>query len=258
MITIDWNPAFHVGPVPFNWYGLTWVAGIIVSAIVARRLARYYGISTTTVDDVVVWASIGSMIGARLYYVVQNDFGGYLREPWRILAIWQGGLAFFGGLFGGVFAAWLYARRRSLSFAQLADVFAPAVPVGAAIGRISCFLDGMDYGTPTTLPWGVVYTNSHTYAPLDGVARHPDQAYELIGDLLIAGLLMKLRGRVRDGALFLTYLTLFSVFRFFLFFVRGNVPVVAAGLKNGQWTALAILVIVTPLWLRLRLAAQTR
>jgi len=101
----------------------------------------------------------------------------------------------------------------------------------------------MDYGTPTSLPWGVVYTNPNSYAPVDGVARHPAQYYELVGDLVIAWLLVKLRGRLPDGGLFLLYLILFSVLRFFVFFTRGSVPEVARGLKNGQWTALTILAI---------------
>jgi phosphatidylglycerol:prolipoprotein diacylglycerol transferase len=175
------------------------------------------------------------------------------------VAIWEGGLAFFGGLFGGIGAAYIYARRTRASFGRLADLFAPAVPLGAAIGRIACGVDGMDYGTPTSLPWGVVYLNPNSYAPNDGVPRHPDQYYELIGDLIIATILFKLRGRLLDGTLFLVYLVLFSVLRFFLFFVRGNVPIVALGLKNGQWTAAAILIVSLPMLLarlgRLRRAA---
>jgi hypothetical protein len=76
----------------------------------------------------------------------------------------------------------------------------------------------MDYGTPTSLPWGVVYSNPESYAPNDGIPRHPDQYYELVGDLVIARVLLRLRGKLPDGALFLVYLVLFSVFRFFLFF----------------------------------------
>ena len=249
MIFINWNPVVHLGPIPVNWYGLTWALGFLVGGALVSRAAPRYGLKVGAVADAVLWIAVGSMLGARLYYVVQNDFTEYLREPWRIFAFWEGGLAFFGGLFGGICAAWIYARQQGISFAGLADLFAPAVPIGAAIGRVSCFLDGMDYGTPTTLPWGVVYTHANSYAPNDGVPRHPDQLYELIGDLLSAGALFKLRGRLRDGALFLTYLVLFSVFRFFLFFVRGNVPVIGLGLKNGQWTALAILVVVIPLLL---------
>ena len=144
-----------------------------------------------------------------------------------------------------------------MSFPQLADLSEPAIPIGAAIGRIACGLDGMDYGTPTSVPWGVVYLNPNSYAPNDGVPRHPHQYYELIGDLMIAMVLLKLRGKLPDGALFLTYLVLFSVLRFFLFFVRGNVSVVAFGLKNGQLTAAAILVVTLPMVvMRLRRAFQ--
>ena len=104
----------------------------------------------------------------------------------------------------------------------------------------------MDYGTPSSLPWSVVYTNVNSFAPIDGVARHPDQYYELFGDLLIAWVLLKLRPRLPEGVTFYLYLTLFAVLRFVLFFVRGNVPVVALGLKNAQWTALAILAVAVP------------
>jgi phosphatidylglycerol:prolipoprotein diacylglycerol transferase len=247
-MAIDWNPIAHLGPLPINWYGLTWALGFLIGGAIVRRHSSRYGISATQTENAVIWIAFGSILGARMYYVVQNDFSGYLREPWRILAFWEGGLAFFGGLFGGIGAAWLYARRNAMAFPRLADLFAPAVPIGSAIGRISCFLDGMDYGTPTTMPWGVRYTNPNSYAPNDGVPRHPDQAYELVGDLMIAAFLFKLRGKLPDGGLFLLYLILFSAFRFFLFFVRGNVPVVAFGLKNGQWTAIAILLVALPMF----------
>ena len=213
------------------------------------RWAPEYKIPRQAVEGLVIWVLAGVVIGARLYFVVQNDLKSYLEEPWRILAIWEGGLAFFGGLFGAIFVAYLYCRKTGLSFLTAADLFAPAVPIGAAIGRISCGLDGMDYGTPTFLPWGVVYTNPNSYAPIDGVVRHPDQFYELFGDLLIAAILLRLRGKIRRGGLFLFYLVAFATLRFFLFFVRGNAPVVAFGLKNAQWTALAILVVAIPLFI---------
>ena len=92
------------------------------------------------------------------------------------------------------------------------------------------------------MPWGVLYLNPNSYAPLDGVPRHPNQYYELAGDLVIAAILLRLRGKMRPGSLVLLYLIAFSVLRFFVFFLRGNVEPVGLGLKNGQWTALAILV----------------
>jgi len=247
MFEINWNPVPHLGAIPVNWYGITMMLGFLVGGYLSWRWAPKLDVPRAKIEGLVLWILIGTVVGARIYFLVQNDFGAYLAHPWRMLAVWEGGLAFFGGLFGGTLAAFMYTLREGLSFPRVADLFAPAIPVGAAIGRISCGLAGMDYGTPTSLPWGVVYTNQEAHAPIDGIARHPAQYYELLGDLVIAGVLIKLRGKLPDGALFLMYLILFSVLRFFVFFVRGNVEPVALGLKNAQLTALAILTVALPL-----------
>lgn len=249
-VEINWNPISHLGPIPINWYGLTMALGFLAGGYRVWRWAPKYEVLREKLESLFLWIVLGSVIGARLYYVVQNDFYSYLQEPWRILAVWEGGLAFFGGLLGATVAAYLYARRQELAFSRVADLFAPAIPIGAAIGRISCGLAGMDYGTPTQLPWGVIYTNPNSYAPTDGIPRHPDQYYELVGDLLLAGILIKLRGKLPKGGLFLTYLILFSTLRFFIFFVRGSVDPVAFGLKNAQLTALAILLVAFPILIR--------
>ena len=246
MMEIDWNPIPYLGPIPINWYGITLLLGFLVGGYLVWRQAPEYDVPRAKVEGLMMWILVGTVLGARGYFLVQNDFGAYLREPWRMLAIWEGGLAFFGGLFGGTLAAYLYTKRERLSFPRVADLFAPAIPIGAGIGRISCGLAGMDYGTPTELPWGVVYRNANSYAPIDGTPRHPVQFYELIGDFIIAGILVRLRGKLPQGALFLMYLLLFSVLRFFLFFARGDVAPVGLGLKNGQWTALAILAVAVP------------
>jgi phosphatidylglycerol:prolipoprotein diacylglycerol transferase len=241
VILIDWNPVSHIGPIPINWYGIGYALGFIVGGRLTLRWAPQFAIPKPKVESLLLWILLGTVIGARLYYVAQNDPLTYIARPWTILKIWEGGLAYFGGLLGAIATGFFYTRRAQLPFAMVADLFAPAVPIGSAIGRISCGLDGMDYGTPASLPWGVLYTNPNSYAPVDAVPRHPVQFYELAGDLMIAWALLRLRGKVRSGNLFTVYLILFSVLRFFLFFVRGDVPPVALGLKNGQWTALAIL-----------------
>ena len=246
MIEISWNPIAHVGPIPINWYGLGWVVAFLAAASLIRRNARRAGMPVDYVEGLLLWSLVGTFVGARLYFIVQNDFAGYLHEPWRVFAVWEGGLAFFGGLFGATLAGFLYARKHSLSFPRAADVFAPAIPIAGAIGRVACGLAGMDYGTSTSLPWGVVYIHPASYAPNDGMPRHPVQFYELAGDLAIAAVLLKLRGKLPDGALFLTYLVLFGAFRFLLFFFRGDVPAVALGLTNGHWTALAIVLVALP------------
>jgi phosphatidylglycerol:prolipoprotein diacylglycerol transferase len=251
MIEIDWNPIPYLGFVPINWYGITMALGFLLGGYLTWRVAPRYNIPRERVESLLMWIIVGTIVGARAYFLVQNDFASYLREPWRMLAVWEGGLAFFGGLFGAILAAFLFTLKENLSFARVADLFAPFIPIGAAIGRTTCGLAGMDYGTPTNLPWGVVYANPNSYAPADGVARHPAQFYEMFGDLIIAGILLKLRGRLPDGVLFSTYLILFAALRFLLFFARGDVPEVALGLKNGQWTALAILAVAVPVFARL-------
>jgi phosphatidylglycerol:prolipoprotein diacylglycerol transferase len=155
MIEINWNPVAHVGPIPINWYGLGWAAAFLIGWRLTSRCAPRHGIGREHVEDIFLWILLGTMAGARLYFIVQNDSVAYLREPWRIFAIWEGGLAFFGGLFGGILGGYLYARRHGLRFGRVADVFAPAIAIGAAIGRIPCGFAGMDYGTPTRLrgPW---------------------------------------------------------------------------------------------------------
>jgi phosphatidylglycerol:prolipoprotein diacylglycerol transferase len=247
MIQIDWNPIGHLGPIPINWYGLGWAAAFLVGRALVLRWAVRTEFSRQRLEELLVWILIGAYAGARLYFVAQNDAWFYLTHPWRIVAIWEGGLAFFGGLFGAIAAAVIYTRRTRLPFGRTADLVAPAIPIAGAIGRIPCGLDGMDYGTPSSLPWSVVYVNPNSYAPNDGVARHPDQYYELVGDLLIAWILLKARPRLPAGSTFYLYLMLFAILRFALFFVRGNVPVILFGLKNAQWTALVLLAVAIPL-----------
>jgi phosphatidylglycerol:prolipoprotein diacylglycerol transferase len=246
MIEINWNPIPYLGPVPINWYGITYFLGFLVGGYLTWRWAPRFDIPRERIEGLLLWIVVGTVAGARLYYIMQNDPFAYLSEPWRVFAVWEGGLAYFGGLFGGILGAFIYARRNGIRFSRAADLFAPAIPVGSAIGRISCGLAGMDYGTPTSLPWGVIYSNANSYAPVDGIARHPVQFYELFGDLIIAGVLIKLRGKLSSGALFVMFLILFSTLRFFLFFARGDVYPVAMGLKNAQWTALAILLVAVP------------
>lgn len=136
-----------------------------------------------------------------------------------------------------------------MSFSDAADLFAPAIPIAGAIGCVACGLAGMDYGTATTLPWAVVYTHLASYAPIDGIARHPVQFYEMGGDLIIAAMLLRMRGRWPRGGLLVFYLLLFGALRFGLFFLRGDVPPVALGLTNGHWTAMAIVAVALPRFL---------
>lgn len=249
MIEIAWDPVARLGPVPINWYGLGWAAAFLTAASLVRRWAPRVRVSAEHVEGLLLWTLVGSLAGARLYFIAQNDPASYLQEPWRVLAIWEGGMAFFGGLFGATLGAFVYTRRAGVSFSGAADLFAPAIPIAGAVGRLACGLAGMDYGTATTLPWSVVYTHPASYAPMDGIARHPVQFYEMGGDLVIAAVLLRMRGQLPRGGVFLLYLLLFGALRFGLFFVRGDVPSVALGLTNGHWTAVAIMAVALPFFL---------
>ena len=218
----------------------------IVSGMLVRTWAPRWGFSKPQIGNLLAWILVGTIIGARLDFLLQDDFAEYLAHPWSLVALWEGGLATFGGLAGGTLTAYLYARKHGLSFFRLGDLFAPAISIGIAIGRISYGLDGRDYGSLTSLPWGIVYEHRNSFSPIDGISRHPVQFYDLLGDMAIAGVLIKIRYRLPEGATFFVYLVLFSVLRFFLFFVRGNVPEVLFGLKNAQLTALVVLAVALP------------
>lgn len=116
MIEVHWNPVWHLGPIPVNWYGLGWAAAFIAGAALVRRWASRASVPWDSLEDLLLWTLGGTLVGARLYFILQNDPLAYAREPWRMLAVWEGGLAFFGGLFGAIGAAWLYTRRGRLPF----------------------------------------------------------------------------------------------------------------------------------------------
>src|SRR5260370_5673559 len=130
MISIDWNPMPYLGPVPINSYGITFAIALFTARSLVVQWASKYGFSTDSIDRLFMW--ILAVAGARLYYSVQNDFSFYLAHPWRMLAIWEGGLAFFGGLIGGIGVAYLCFRRDGFDFARGGDLFAPAIPIAGA------------------------------------------------------------------------------------------------------------------------------
>lgn len=128
-MSIDWAPVVFLGPLPVNWYGIGWIVAYLVGTWLVRRWSRDSVIAGDDIERLSLWILVGALAGARLYFLAQNDPGRYLAHPWRILAVWEGGLAFFGGLFGATAAAFAYMRRHGLPFGTTADLFAPAVPV---------------------------------------------------------------------------------------------------------------------------------
>ena len=193
-------------------------------------------------------------------YIVQNELADLAANPLHALAIWHGGLSFYGGLVAGLVGLAVWARRQRISFGMAADIAAPAAAAGQAIGHIGCLIGGDSYGLPTTGPLAVVYQNPAAMAP-KGVPLHPTQLYESIALAVLAVLIWTARGRldrIGAGATAAVYLLGNAAIRFGLFFLRDDV-VVLAGLKVAQLIALGIALLGVIWLMRLgRRAASTQ
>lgn len=247
MIEIGIDPIlFHIGSFTIGWHGILVVLAVMVGVAVAVWFARGAAIDRRIIYGVAPWAILGGMAGARLVHVL-DYLDIYVNNPMAIIRFWEGGLSIFGAILGGTLAGAIYARVRGLPLGHLADLIAPGLILAQAVGRIGCTINGDAYGTPTSLPWAFVYTNPDAFAPL-GVPGHPVPVYEILWDLLVFAVIWRLRGRLRpEGSLFLVYLCLYSLGRFFLSFLRGAEQPVLGMLHQAHVIALLVLVIAVPL-----------
>ncbi|MGE0059752.1 MAG: prolipoprotein diacylglyceryl transferase [Dehalococcoidia bacterium] len=241
VIRIGIDPtAFHLGPIAIHWYGLFYVAAIIIGVEIARRYVTTFGANEDELWGFLPWAIGAGLLGGRLYYVVQNRQGYYLSNPEHILAAWEGGMAFFGAIGAVLIAAVIYARINKISLLPMLDVAAIFAAVGQPIGRLGNIVNGDILGYETSLPWGTAYTHPDSFAPQLGVAYHPAAAYEIIANLLLLGFLyVVLRRRRWPGLAASLYLLGYSVTQFIVFFGRSN-SIAALGLKQAQLTAIVV------------------
>jgi phosphatidylglycerol:prolipoprotein diacylglycerol transferase len=251
MIVINVNPvAFHIGALAVRWYGLMYVVGIIVGLLVAWPYARSKGFTWTQIEEVLPWAIVAGLVGARLYYVVQQPLGPYLSQPWRILAFWEGGMAFYGAIFGVAIVLLIAGWCLKISILKLLDVAALFAVVGQFFGRIGNFINGDVIGYPTNLPWGVVYANPDSFAPRHDIAYQPAAAYEALADVILFGLLWWLRNRLKPGMLCFVYILGYSLSQIIVFIWRDN-EVIFLGLKQAQLTAIGVIVVAVAIFLAL-------
>ena len=242
IVPIDLSPiALTLGDFPLRWYALTAIAAIALTILIVRRGAIRAGLPVELVEDAAIWVGAASLIGGRALYLVQNELPELAMHPLHAFAIWHGGLSFYGGLIAGLVALSLWARRRGLSFGLVADLAAPAVAAGQAVGHVGCLIGGDSYGLPTNGPLAIVYRNAGAMAP-QGIPLHPTQLYEALALGILAVALWSVRGRmtaIGPGTLAAVYLLGNAVIRFALFFLRDDV-VVFGGLKVAQLIAVAI------------------
>ncbi len=260
MISIGLDPLLlTMGPFSISWHSLFMMIGIVVGVWLPARLAARAGLSADTLYSMALWAVPGGILGARLVHVIDYWYY-YSANPGAILAFWQGGIAIWGGILGGTITGVIFARIKGFPIARYADLAALGLILAQAIGRIGDIINGEHISTATSLPWGTVYT--HPNSPAYGLPpTHPAVAYELLMDVFIFGILWKLRGRIRpDGTLFLLYLSLYSVGRFFLSFLRLDSKTVFLSLNQAQWISLLVLAVALPLlisWQISRRRAET-
>ncbi|MHB8588815.1 MAG: prolipoprotein diacylglyceryl transferase [Candidatus Dormibacteraceae bacterium] len=259
VITDPFPPGFYVGPLHIRFYGLAYAVAFIVGTAVATRHLERKGVSANVSGNIAFWTIVFGLIGARLYFDVQSGWWFYLTHPQHILAFWEGGMAFFGGIFAALIVLIVMARRHRINFWDLLDAGVLFAAVGQPIGRLGNVMNGEILGPPSNLPWAIRYTNPASMAPHLGVAYQPANLYEAIGTLLILVVLLYLRRRgTPSGFVGLTYLVLYPISQLIVFQWRTDyeTPVIVWGLKQAQLTSLAMLLTIVPIlvlvWLRSR------
>ena len=259
---------FSLGPLSIRFYGVIIVCGAALGAWLASSEAKRRGYDVEIVWDLLMYLMIGGIIGARLWHVftpppssiaqgLTTEF--YLTHPLDMLAIWNGGLGIPGAVIGGMIVLFFYTRKYGMMFSEWADILAPGLALGQAMGRWGNYFNQELYGAPTNLPWKIFIDPAHRLAEFAGVEYyHPLFAYEFILNLLNAALLLWLTRRYAEklahGDIFLVYLITYPAIRFCLDFLRLDAAQ-AAGINVNQ-SFMAIVMVLSALAFYLRYRAR--
>ncbi|OLS01970.1 prolipoprotein diacylglyceryl transferase [Tissierella creatinophila] len=223
---------FSIGHYSINVFGLFIAIGILVGYLITLKETKRKEFSTDTITDLILYVIVFGIIGARLYYVLVFNLDYYLDNLGKIVAVWDGGLSIQGALIGGGIATLIYSKIKKINLWKAADIMAPGIILGQAIGRVGCDV------------FGVVMKNKYFWGVLmDGRLLHPAQIYESILNYILFGILWARRKSVKyDGQLFFTYLIGFSINRFIVEFFRAN-PMFIDPFTVAHATSAALIVI---------------
>ena len=214
---------FKIGNFTVNTYGFFIAIGLVCGIFVAKYFAKKEGIKVEIIYDLIFFVLIWSIIGARLFYVIQY-FDFYSKHPVEALKIWKGGLVFYGGFIGGIISFLFYVKRYNLNKWIIGDIFAVSLPLGQFFGRLGCLSAGCCYGKPCHLPWAIVFRNPNSLAPLN-IPLHPTEIYHAIANLIIFFILFKIyksNKRKFPGYIMVLYGLLYPIGRFIIEFFRGD------------------------------------
>jgi len=250
MITVSIDPILlSIGHFHLRWYSLIVLVAIATGTWLVAREAARKGFPRAEIYDSAIGVILAGAVGARLFHVIDHWPDIFSANPIRALYIWEGGLAIWGAVAGGLVAVAFLARRKAWNVWRLLDAAAPGLVLAQAIGRLACIITGDSVGRPTQGPFGLAYTNPNAMVPKLGVYYAPMPIYEIAMNLGILAVLWRLRRhkRLPDGVLFLVYLILYSAIRFVITF-WSSYRVIAFGLNQSQLISLVALVIGIP-WL---------
>lgn len=170
---------FEFGPLAIRWYALAYIAGILLGWWLAQHLVKHAELfgavkfpTKNDIEDFLIWIVLGIVLGGRIGFVLFYNFAHYAQNPLQILQLWQGGMAFHGGMAGLALAAYLFSRRRNIRFFTLMDIVAAVTPIGLFLGRIANFINGELFGRVSDVSWAVMFPRG------DYLPRHPSQLYE--------------------------------------------------------------------------------
>jgi phosphatidylglycerol:prolipoprotein diacylglycerol transferase len=260
LINFGANPvAFELGSFSMRWYS-TFLTLAVVWLIFWMWLQVKKG-AQITLDTVLSMALVGipsGIIFARLLHVIDDiviaslhpeltasgQVINYLQHPGLIIG--GAGLTIYGAILGAALGIWIYCKITKTKMGYIVDLMAPGIIIAQAIGRVGCLLNGCCYGTPTTLPWGLVYTDPQSFGFNGGIPTHPTVVYEIIYCIIVFAVLMMLRKKLKpDGSLFALYLALYAAWRLGIDFLRDGTPFLF-GLHQAQVISIIVLAITVP------------
>lgn len=227
------NPEIvRVGPVALRWYGLMYVIGLLSSywLVAYQDKKKGLGFGRDFLESLYTYIALGLIIGARIGYVIFYNPAFYAKHPLDIVAVWEGGMSFHGGLIGSVLAGVWYCKLKAADPWQIADLLAATGPIGLGLGRLGNFINGELYGRVTDVPWGMVFPGG---GPLP---RHPSELYEFfLEGVVLFTVLWLLKDRVRTpGVLIALFMLFYGIFRFIAEFFRE--PDAQLGFFLGSFT----------------------
>jgi len=237
---------FSLGPFALRWYSLVYVLGFLLAYWLLRQIAkegRIKNLDEEGVEEFVTWLILCSIIMARLTYVIVYNPAYFLATPWKVIAVWEGGLSFHGGFLGAILAGLWFCRKRKVRFYDLGDFLVVPFSLILVFGRLANFVNGELPGRVTSVPWCI------NYSRYEG-CRHPSQFYEAGKNLLLFFVLLALyakeewRKKLKAGSIFWLFIILYGLGRFLTDFWRAPDPtdftLASTGLLVGQWLSLAM------------------